>query len=400
MVYFALACLTVALGFAGILARSHGPRFALPALVLLLLQGTMAVAAYRIAGPFAVTFWYFQAAVYAMVVALARARATPRGWSLLVSWPASWFMVATFFALPWSVPGIQTLAWVPFVLAAAGLVWSLSSRRETVTIDLGTPNPERLTRLPEMIRRRRGLSRTGHAGLRIVQISDPHLGPFMSEARLRRICERAVAAAPDIIVLTGDYTTRETAADAELLGRALAPLRDHPHVYACRGNHDLENPEAVARGLELAGVRLLVDESITIPTRVGRVQIIGMDFHWRDRARAMKGVLIDLVRPADGLRIILLHDPGAFQHLPDNAADLVLSGHTHGGHVGLVSLGLDWTAVRALAGLPDHGAWGRHGNRLYVHRANGHYGFPLRVGVPAEESVLEIVPRPQVQARH
>lgn len=73
------------------------------------------------------------------------------------------------------------------------------------------------------------------------------------------------------------------------------------------------------------------------------------------------------------------------------AADLVLAGHTHGGHVGLVSLGLDWTAVRALTGIPDHGAWGQRDNRLYVHRTNGHYGFPLRIGVPAEESVLELV---------
>jgi predicted MPP superfamily phosphohydrolase len=101
-------------------------------------------------------------------------------------------------------------------------------------------------------------------------------------------------------------------------------------------------------------------------------------------------VLVECIRPPDALRIVLLHDPGAFRHLPDGAADLVLSGHTHGGHVGLVSLGLDWTTVHALAGMPDHGPWGQRQNRLYVHRTNGHYGFPLRIGVPAEESVLEL----------
>ena len=124
-----------------------------------------------------------------------------------------------------------------------------SDLRETVTLDLSTPAPDEVRRIP-MVRRRRGMSSPGHSGLRIVQISDPHLGPFMSEARLRGICERAVAAHPDLIVLTGDYFTRETHDDWELLARALAPLRAHPHVYACRGNHDLECPEAVTKGLE------------------------------------------------------------------------------------------------------------------------------------------------------
>lgn len=398
MASFALACTAAALLVAAWVGRKYGARFAVPVIVVLGIQGALATASYRIAGPFAPTFWYFQVAVYGMIGAMARGRTPPPWWQPLVSWPASWFVVATFLALPWSVPGIATAAWVPFAVSALGLIWSLSSRQETVTLDLSTPTPERLTRLPEMIRRRRGLSRPGHAGLRIVQISDPHLGPFMSAARLRRICARAVASEPDLILLTGDYFTRETNGRADLLAHALEPLKAHPHVFACRGNHDLESPDAVAEGLAAAGVRLLVDEACTVTTRAGKVQVVGMDFHWRDRARAMKGVLVDLVRPADGLRVVLLHDPGAFQHLPADAADLVLSGHTHGGHVGLVSLGLDWTAVRALAGLPDHGAWGVKQNRLYVHRANGHYGFPLRIGVPAEESVLELR-HPRVQPR-
>ncbi|MDP2315151.1 MAG: metallophosphoesterase [Pseudomonadota bacterium] len=391
MFAFALACSAATLLLTVVVGLRYGPRGAVPAAVALGLQALLAIGAYRLAGPWTPAAWYFQATVYAMVISLARAQPQPRGWRLVVSWPAAWFVVGSFLALPWAVTGVTLGAWVPFALAALGVLWSLTARQETVTIDLSAPTPSELGRIPQMIRRRRGLSRPGHAGLRVVQISDPHLGAFMSEARLRRICARAVAAQPDLILLTGDYFTRETHADAAMLTRALGPLRAHPHVYACRGNHDLECPDAVAEGLAGAGVRLLIDESTTVTTRAGRVQIVGMDFHWRDRPRSMRGVLVDLVRPHDGLRIVLLHDPGAFRHLPDGAADLVLSGHTHGGHVGLVSLGLDWTAVRALAGLPDHGAWGQRDNRMYVHRANGHYGFPLRIGVPAEESVLELV---------
>ena len=71
--------------------------------------------------------------------------------------------------------------------------------------------------------------------------------------------------------------------------------------------------------------------------------------------------------------------------------DLTLSGHTHGGQLGLVSLGFDWT-VLSRSRWPDHGLFGHSRGRLYVHRGTGFYGFPLRIGVPAELSVLEIVP--------
>jgi hypothetical protein len=91
------------------------------------------------------------------------------------------------------------------------------------------------------------------------------------------------------------------------------------------------------------------------------------------------------------LRIVLLHDPGAFGSLPPGEGDLVLAGHTHGGQIGLLSLGIPWTVVRSFGGrIPDQGLWARGTDRLYVHRGTGHYGFPLRLGVSAEESVLEV----------
>jgi predicted MPP superfamily phosphohydrolase len=86
----------------------------------------------------------------------------------------------------------------------------------------------------------------------------------------------------------------------------------------------------------------------------------------------------------------LLHDPGAFRHVPDGEADLVFGGHTHGGQLGLLVFGLPHTFVSAFTQVPDHGLWALGRNRLYVHRGTGHYGFPLRVGVPAEESLLKV----------
>jgi predicted MPP superfamily phosphohydrolase len=183
----------------------------------------------------------------------------------------------------------------------------------------------------------------------------------------------------------------ESQSDASHLAQALAPLRAYGgRVFACRGNHDLEAPRVVADALAHAGVRLLIDESVTLATEAGSVEVLGIDFRFQERAKHVDGVMQRHPRQPGVLRVALLHDPGAFRHVPDGSADLVLSGHTHGGQVGLLWLGIESTIVSALTGMPDHGFWGHGSNRLYVHRGTGHYGFPLRVGVPAEHSVLQV----------
>src|SRR5690606_38381386 len=166
-------------------------------------------------------------------------------------------------------------------------------------------------------------------------------------------------------------------------------------VFACMGNHDHEAPETVFAALESIGARLLIDEATTVETQIGKVQIVGFDFHFRDRQAKMAAVCEQHPRLAGVLRLALLHDPGAFKHLPSGQADMVFSGHTHGGQVGLVSLGAMWTFAGWIAKIPDHGLWGRGKNRLYVHRGTGHYGFPLRLGVPSEESVLSLYGKAQ-----
>jgi predicted MPP superfamily phosphohydrolase len=274
---------------------------------------------------------------------------------------------------------------LPYVLALIGIVQSLTSRREIVDIVVGDGED-----VPG-VRRMPGSRARATRPLRIVQITDPHLGPFMSVERLRRICERAVVRQPDLVFLTGDFLTMESQGDPLLLGRALEPLRALPgRVFACRGNHDHEAPETVARALEHAGVRLLVDETANVDTEAGPVQVLGIDFAWQNRKLYLEQVCREHPRAPGRLRLVLLHDPGAFKHLPPGEADLVLSGHTHGGQVGLLSLGLSWTMLRVLMNAPDHGFWARGTDRLYVHRGTGHYGFPLRLGVPAEESLLRV----------
>jgi predicted MPP superfamily phosphohydrolase len=338
-------------------------------------------------------------------------------WRWLVVVPGSVWSAGTLLAVPWlAVSGVlawivpvPSLGWAAHAVALTGVWTSQVPRREVVRLSLGGPSDpaDGPVRRVEVVRRRVGALPSGPLPgvLRVVQITDPHLGPFQSEASLRALCARAVAAEPDLVLLTGDYFTMEGAGTPEALGRALAPLRAlEGRTFACLGNHDHESPDAVTQGLAAAGVRLLVDSAVRVDTRLGPVQLVGLDHRWprgRRPPRALADVdtgdvgeharvLRAIPRPAGVPRIVLLHDPGAFRVLPPGEADLVLSGHTHGGHVGLVALGGRWTAIHGLTGMPDHGAWSRGRDRLYVHRASGHYGFPLRIGVPIEESVLEI----------
>jgi len=332
-------------------------------------------------------FVYGHAAVFVQSLALIRPSMRGLAYRVLVSIPGAFFSAGTLLALPWvllSAFGVQLPApWVPYAVSLVGVLQSLRSKEEQVHLMVADGHSA-----PELMRHPMQGPSDGRP-LSIVQITDPHLGPFMSVARLRRICERAVARQPDLVLLTGDFLTMESQSDPELLAAALAPLAALPgRGFACLGNHDHEAPDTVRRALERAGVTLLVDDAREVETAAGRVQIVGMDFVWRERKEHLARVCATHPRVADHLRIVLLHDPSAFRHLPEGEADLALSGHTHGGQVGLVSLGLDWTMMRVFVKAPDHGFWARGNDRLYVHRGTGHYGFPLRLGVPGEQSLL------------
>jgi uncharacterized protein len=339
----------------------------------------------------------FHVTVYVNFLALSRPRMRPLVYRILVSWPAAFFSAGTLLAMPWAV--IASLGfhpwgvWVPYVLAAIGMLQSLTTKRGEIDLVIRGPASTYVANLtPHATHPPSAAPGPDERPLRIVQISDPHLGPFMSVARLRAIAERAVLAQPDLVFLTGDFLTMESQSDPDLLLSALAPLRKLPgKVFACHGNHDHEAPAVVARAMRENGIALLVDQGIEVETPAGHVQIIGMDFVFRDRKAHLERVCAAHERKPGMMRIVLLHDPGAFRHLPTGHGDLVLAGHTHGGQVGLLSLGLSWTFLRLFGDkMPDHGLWARGTDRMYVHRGTGHYGFPLRLGVPAEETVLRV----------
>ncbi len=375
-------------------AFSRSRMFGMFALIILLFPAGVGIALRSHLGWLAPAIPLFQlAAALQLGSLLFRPAMKPWPLRLLVSWPGSWFIAATFLAFPWGIAAAVGLtpygAWIPFALAAGGLVQSLWTREETVDLQL---QPE-LDAGP-LGRYGAGLRAPGDAGtrrpLKVVQITDPHLGPFMSVGRLRRICQRAVDREPDLILITGDLMTMESH-DVDIVTRALEPLRAYQgRVFACHGNHDHEAREVVRRAYARVGATLLVDESEVVQTAAGPVQLVGLDFVWRNREVHVPTVCAEHPRQPGALRVVLLHDPGAFKHVPQGDGDLVLSGHTHGGQVGLLSFGSVQTFVSLVTSMPDHGAWALGQNRLYVHRAQGHYGFPIRLGVPGEQSLMRV----------
>jgi predicted MPP superfamily phosphohydrolase len=351
-------------------------------------------------------------AASAHLVYLVRARLRSRLFRVLISVPGQTVIAAGFLAGPWQLllwpvrAAAEALGWngvtvvtqwldiAPFVLAVGSIATSVRVRAEWVRVHLATDGPERTERVP-VERHRRRPEPLDRPGLRIVQISDPHLGPWQSVNSLRRILGSLLEHDPDLVLLTGDFLTMEGQGTPGALGAALAPLASiADRCFAIFGNHDHEAPEEVRAALEDNGITLLVDEEATISTPIGPVQLVGADYVGRGYREHLEQLLERYPRRPGHHRLLLLHDPLGFDQLDSGEVDLTLSGHTHGGQLGLVSLGLDWTVLKR-SRWPDHGLFGKGSNRLYVHRGTGFYGFPLRIGVPSETSLLELIPRPR-----
>jgi len=283
--------------------------------------------------------------------------------------------------------GIIVLNCVTIVVAVIAIYQGAFNHKfEQVNIILEDKYYKKLQRLPKSPNNVKT-----NQPLRIMQISDPHLGTFMPISRLREICENVALENPDLIFLTGDFFTADSAKAIGALSQALEPLKGVAHkTFACLGNHDYEECyDSVISELEASNIKLLIDEDTVVQTPIGKVQIVGLDFKFIGRGTHVKNTCKKIVKVDDTvLRILLLHDPMAFKYVPTDEQALVFSGHTHGGICGCVSCGFNCTVIGLF--IPDHGFWAHGKNRLYVHRGTGQYGFPGRLGVPNENSLLNV----------
>lgn len=228
-------------------------------------------------------------------------------------------------------------------------------------------------------------------GLRIVQLSDLHVGAHWSGLpKLREIVARANAAQPDLIVLTGDYLINGILGGApvtpEDIAHELGALRARLGVYGVLGNHDIwVDGWRTTTAFRAAGIRMLDDEAVAIEGRGTRFWLAGIgDYNetrhdWR---RALAPV------PAGDAVLAITHNPDLFPELPASVA-LLMAGHTHGGQVRLPLLGTPVVPSR-YASRYAAGLIAEDGRRLFVSPGLGTSILPVRFRVPPEISLLTL----------
>lgn len=237
-------------------------------------------------------------------------------------------------------------------------------------------------------------------GLRVAHLSDIHVGGAMDRERLLRVAALTNAARPDLVVHTGDFLTHRDG-DFDLpLYEALARIRAPHGQWACLGNHDFDDPNRLVRKMRDAGVQTLRNRLETIVIDGQELEIAGIDyafgrFQWEE---VYARIVASWGRRRPVPRLLLNHDPTAFASLPQGCADLVCSGHTHGGQIGVqFGAGRALTLV-GLLGVPDQGVFARDDMRLFVTRCVGFYGYPMRIGIPPEVAILTIRREPAIPA--
>ncbi len=240
-------------------------------------------------------------------------------------------------------------------------------------------------------------------GLRVVHISDLHLGSFGGDPALVRAGVALInAERPDLIVFTGDLVN-DYADEAEPFIAEFAGLQARLGKFSVLGNHDysdyprwssasdkaanLERLKAIHAEM---GFRLLLDEHAVIDENGERIGLLGVQ-NWGHRFQQY-GNLGRTLQGTEALpfRILLSHDPTHWDHqVKGTGIDLTLSGHTHGAQMGVKLGGSTYSPAQWV-----YKHWAGHyeedGQQLYVNRGFGFIGFPGRVGMPPEITVIEL----------
>lgn len=245
-------------------------------------------------------------------------------------------------------------------------------------------------------------------GLKIVHISDIHSGSLLDKKAVNEGVEKILKEKPDMILFTGDLVN-DKATEMELLKDVFAKLKAPMGVYSTLGNHDygdyvqwpidgvsksqnLENLKQVHADM---GWKLLMNEHVVLEKNNQQIAVLGIE-NWSSKGRFPKHGKMALAHAGTEkypFKILMSHDPSHWdaevtQKYPD--INLMLSGHTHGMQFGVELPGFKWSPVQYMykqwAGLYEN----VH-QKLYVNRGFGFIGYPGRVGVLPEITVIELI---------
>lgn len=240
----------------------------------------------------------------------------------------------------------------------------------------------RLKRLPDAFR-----------GMRIVQITDFHYAEFTEGWFLRDVVRRVNQLKPDMVLLTGDfisigplphsYARRHMPECAAILSEIVCPLR-----YASLGNHDMEvGADYVTGPLREHGIPTLVNQAIALERGGQRLWLAGLGSACSDDADPAAAIPTAAQTGKEPV-IVMAHEPDILPEVARYNADLMLSGHTHGGQIRLPLLPplvLPPYGKRYVEGIFRHGP-----TQLYVNRGIGAVGIPFRFNCPPEVTVFTL----------
>ncbi|MCP5542432.1 MAG: metallophosphoesterase [Akkermansiaceae bacterium] len=229
----------------------------------------------------------------------------------------------------------------------------------------------------------------GLDGLRVCLVSDLHYRePDEDDPLLERVVDAIHRETPDLVLMPGDFIDSDEKMMAPLL-RRISGLQAKHGVFASLGNHDGWNADSgrARRLFEKAGFGMLINDHSRLSIRGESLYVAGTDFVWDgnpDPVRMLRGV------PADAPLVTLVHEPDYFDTVNvHRAADLQVSGHTHGGQCRVPLVGI----------APVKPRWGRKyveghfrkdGANLFVTRGVGTTGLRVRFACPPELAVLTL----------
>jgi predicted MPP superfamily phosphohydrolase len=224
-------------------------------------------------------------------------------------------------------------------------------------------------------------------GLRLAQLTDIHLSPFLSARELARAVDMANEFRAHLALVTGDLITgRGDPLDACL--RELARLKASDGIYGCLGNHEgyTRAESYCARQGRRLGIDFLRGENRLLRFGGASMNLAGVDY------QTMGGPYLvgaETLRREGCFNVLLSHNPDVFPTAARQGYSLTLSGHTHGGQLALSLFGLSLNVVRLFTPYV-RGLYRRGCAAVYVSTGIGTVGLPLRIGASPEVTLIRL----------
>lgn len=217
-------------------------------------------------------------------------------------------------------------------------------------------------------------------GLRIGMITDVHHSAVVSADDVVHAVTLVKEAAPDIVVLGGDYVSFFDRSYISPVAELLTPLAHAPQgSFAVLGNHDDE--KEVPAALASRGFTVLKDQRTQLTIKGERLDVAGIKFWTRT-----PGEVASVLRGTGGTTLLLAHDPRRLVEAAALDVQLVLSGHTHGGQVLVPAVGaVVGRKFPVLAGYAT-----RDNTSIFVSRGVGTVYMPIRINCPPDVAILTL----------